>query len=67
MKGEKQSNRLLVFCKISLNLIFVFLIIHIAGSKASAHKVNIFAYIEGDTVFTEIQRLRYSTTPEINS
>jgi nickel transport protein len=53
MKGEKQSNRLLVFCKISLNLIFVFLIIHISGSKASAHKVNIFAYIEGDTVFTE--------------
>ncbi|MDY6853208.1 MAG: hypothetical protein SWO11_00655 [Thermodesulfobacteriota bacterium] len=53
MKGEKPSNRLLLFCKISLNLIFVFLLINIAGSKVSAHKVNIFAYIEGDTVFTE--------------
>jgi nickel transport protein len=53
MKGGKQSNRLLIFFKISLNLIFVFLLIHIAGSKVSAHKVNIFAYIEGDTVFTE--------------
>lgn len=53
MKGEKPSNRLLVFCKISLNLIFIVLLIHIAGSKVSAHKVNIFAYIEGDTVFTE--------------
>ena len=53
MKGEKTSNRLSVFFKISLNLLFVFLLIHGAGSKGFAHKVNIFAYIEGDTVFTE--------------
>jgi len=36
-----------------LILIFIFLIIIIINISAFAHKVNIFAYVEGDKVYTE--------------
>jgi len=39
--------------KLYLILIFIFLIIIMINISAFAHKVNIFAYVEGDKVFTE--------------
>jgi nickel transport protein len=39
--------------RIGLNLIFIILFISATGSKALAHKVNIFGYVEADTIFTE--------------
>ena len=39
--------------KLYLILIFIFLIIIMINISAFAHKVNIFAYIEGDKVYTE--------------
>ncbi len=39
--------------KLYLILIFIFLIIIIINISAFAHKVNIFAYVEGDKVYTE--------------
>jgi len=39
--------------KLYLILIFTFLIIIIMGVSVFAHKVNIFAYVEGDKVYTE--------------
>jgi len=39
--------------KLYLILIFIFLIIIMINISAFAHKVNIFAYVEGDKVYTE--------------
>jgi nickel transport protein len=39
--------------KLYLILIFIFLIIMIINISVFAHKVNIFAYVEGDKVYTE--------------
>ena len=39
--------------KLYLILIFIFLIIVIMDVSVFAHKVNIFAYVEGDKVYTE--------------
>jgi len=39
--------------KLYLILIFIFLIIIIINISAFAHKVNIFAYVEGDKAYTE--------------
>jgi len=39
--------------KLYLILIFIFLIIIIMDVSVFAHKVNIFAYVEGDKVYTE--------------
>lgn len=39
--------------KIRLNLIFIMLFLFTTGLEASAHKVNVFAYAEGNMVFTE--------------
>ena len=39
--------------KLYLILIFVFLIIMMVDISVFAHKVNIFAYVEGDKVYTE--------------
>jgi len=39
--------------KLYLILIFIFLIIIMINISAFAHKVNIFAYMEGDKVYTE--------------
>jgi len=39
--------------KLYLILIFIFLIIMIINIPVFAHKVNIFAYVEGDKVYTE--------------
>ncbi len=39
--------------KLYLILIFIFLIIIMIKISAFAHKVNIFAYVEGDKVYTE--------------
>ena len=39
--------------KLYLILVFIFLIIIMINISAFAHKVNIFAYIEGDKVYTE--------------
>ena len=39
--------------KLYLILIFIFLIIIIMDVSVFAHKVNIFAYVEGDRVYTE--------------
>ncbi len=39
--------------RIGLNLIVIILFISVAGSKVFAHKVNIFGYVDGDTIFTE--------------
>jgi len=39
--------------KLYLILIFIFLIIIMINIAAFAHKVNIFAYVEGDKVYTE--------------
>lgn len=36
-----------------MGLIFLSLLMVMASSNAFAHKVNIFAYVEGDTVYTE--------------
>ena len=39
--------------KLYLILIFIFLIIMMVNISVFAHKVNIFAYVEGDKVYTE--------------
>ena len=39
--------------KLYLNWIFLFLIIMVINIPVFAHKVNIFAYVEGDRVYTE--------------
>ena len=39
--------------KLYLNLIFIFLIIIMMDASVFAHKVNIFAYVEGDKVYSE--------------
>lgn len=39
--------------KLYLTLIFLFLIIMVINISVFAHKVNIFAYVEGDRVYTE--------------
>ena len=39
--------------KLYLTLIFLFLIIMVVNIPVLAHKVNIFAYIEGDRIYTE--------------
>ena len=39
--------------RVWLNLIFIISFIFATGSETLAHKVNVFAYVEGDTVFTE--------------
>jgi len=39
--------------KLYLILIFIFLVIIMVNISAFAHKVNIFAYVEGDRVYTE--------------
>ena len=39
--------------KLYLILIFIFLIIVVVNIPVFAHKVNIFAYVEGDRVYTE--------------
>jgi len=53
MEGNYLFKRCPGFHGIWLNLIFVILFIFATGSEALAHKVNVFAYVEGDTVFTE--------------
>ena len=39
--------------KLYLTLIFLFLIIIVINISVFAHKVNIFAYVEGDRIYTE--------------
>ena len=39
--------------KLYLILIFIFLIIIMINTSAFAHKVNIFAYVEGEKIYTE--------------
>lgn len=39
--------------KLYLNLIFIFLIIIMMDVSVSAHKVNVFAYVEGKKIYTE--------------
>ncbi len=39
--------------KLYLTLIFLFLIIMVVNIPVFAHKVNIFAYVEGDRIYTE--------------
>ena len=41
------------YYKLALNFVFFSLFLLITASVVSAHKVNIFAYVEGDTVYTE--------------
>ncbi len=53
MKKNNLFKRYPVCYTVWINLIFIILFISVTGSEALAHKVNIFAYIEGDTVFTE--------------
>ncbi len=53
MKKNNLFKRYPVCYTVWINLIFIILFISVTGSEALAHKVNIFAYVEGDTVFTE--------------
>ena len=39
--------------RIGLNLIGIILFISVTGSNVLAHKVNIFGYVDGETIFTE--------------
>jgi len=41
------------YYKILISYVFLSLLVVMASSNAFAHKVNIFAYVEGDTVYTE--------------
>ncbi len=42
-----------ILSKAVFRLVFISLFLMISSSAAFAHKVNIFAYVEGDTVFCE--------------
>lgn len=41
------------YYKILISYVFLSLLVIMTSSNAFAHKVNIFAYVEGDTVYTE--------------
>lgn len=53
MEGNNLFKRCPGFHGTWLNLIFIVLFIFATGSEALAHRVNVFAYVEEDTVFTE--------------
>ncbi|MFH1626041.1 MAG: hypothetical protein ABID54_12940 [Pseudomonadota bacterium] len=53
MEKDGLLNRYGGLRKVWFNLILVTLYMCITGPEVLAHKVNVFAYVEGDTVFTE--------------
>ena len=53
MKKNNLAKRGFNYHKFLISFIFLTLLVLMAASVAFAHKVNIFAYAEGDTVYTE--------------
>ena len=53
MKKDNLTKGEFNYYKLALNFVFFSLFLLITASVVSAHKVNIFAYVEGDTVYTE--------------
>jgi len=53
MKKDNLAKRGFNYHKFLISFIFLTLLVLMAASVAFAHKVNIFAYAEGDTVYTE--------------
>ncbi len=53
MKKDDLTKREFNYYKLALNFVFFSLFLLMTTSLVLAHKVNIFAYVEGDTVYTE--------------
>ena len=53
MKKDSMIKGRLKLYEVRLMFVFLFVLLFIPWSDTQAHKVNIFAYVEGDTVFTE--------------
>ena len=53
MKKDNLAKRVFSYHKVLISFVFLTLLVIMTGSASFAHKVNIFAYVEGDTVYTE--------------
>lgn len=53
MKDSDLFKKYSIYYRVRINLLFIILFLSVAASEVLAHKVNIFAYVEGGTVFTE--------------
>ncbi len=53
MRKDNLAKRVFSYHKALISFVFLTLLVIMTGSASFAHKVNIFAYVEGDTVYTE--------------
>ncbi len=53
MRKDNLARRVFNCRKLSIGFVFLSLLLLMTASVVFAHKVNIFAYVEGDTVYTE--------------
>lgn len=53
MEWKKLLKKYTAYCRKMINLFFAVLFISVTGSDVFAHKVNIFGYVEGNTVYTQ--------------
>ncbi|GAI20495.1 unnamed protein product [marine sediment metagenome] len=53
MRKDNLSRRISNYHKLLISLAFLTLLLLMPASVVFAHKVNVFAYAEGDTVYTE--------------
>jgi len=53
MRKDNLARRVFDCHKLLISFVFLSLVLPMTASVVFAHKVNIFAYIEGDTVYTE--------------
>ena len=53
MQKDYLPDKMTAINKAFFNLLSIFFFVTVINSPALAHKVNIFAYVEGDTIFTE--------------
>ena len=54
MRKDNMPRRIFDCHKLLISFVFLSFLLLMTASVVFAHKVNIFAYVEGDTVYTEV-------------